>query len=353
MIVTHELASIFTIANNCVFLDAESRTQIATGDPKELLAHSNDPRVLSFLTRGKEGEPATQIMSKQFSPTAIGSFVVGSFALLLPAIVVVGSGKLFQKPVQFICFFHGDVNGLKVGAPVKFRGVQIGSVTDIKLVLSPKEGQLKQDKTGIWLPVIIEIDRTMLIGRGGTGEALTQIGMNAMIQRGMRAQLSVESFLTGLLYVDLDLHPNAPLDLALQPGGQLREIPTIPTTLESVQRQAGEALAKFQQIDFKALAVSITEAANSIKTLSSSPQLMATLNSLKDAAANMNVTITAMRGTINNINGHIDPLMASLRGTRRKLTPRSNRPGLRSSRPKRCSIRIHRWPFISIRRWNS
>ena len=55
VIVTHELASIFAIGNNCVFLDAESREQIATGDPKDLLANSHDPRVRKFLTRGKEG----------------------------------------------------------------------------------------------------------------------------------------------------------------------------------------------------------------------------------------------------------------------------------------------------------
>ena len=54
VIVTHELASIFAIGNNCVFLDADSRVQIASGDPKELLAHSEDPRVRKFLTRGKE-----------------------------------------------------------------------------------------------------------------------------------------------------------------------------------------------------------------------------------------------------------------------------------------------------------
>jgi phospholipid/cholesterol/gamma-HCH transport system ATP-binding protein len=55
VVVTHELASIFTIANNSVFLDAESRTQIATGDPHDMLAHSKDPRVRKFLTRGQEG----------------------------------------------------------------------------------------------------------------------------------------------------------------------------------------------------------------------------------------------------------------------------------------------------------
>jgi len=57
VVVTHELASIFSIGDDCVFLDPESRTMIATGSPKELLAHSTDPRVREFLTRGGDGRP--------------------------------------------------------------------------------------------------------------------------------------------------------------------------------------------------------------------------------------------------------------------------------------------------------
>jgi phospholipid/cholesterol/gamma-HCH transport system ATP-binding protein len=53
IIVTHELASIFAIGNNSVFLDPETRTMIATGDPNRLLAESEDPRVRLFLTRGE------------------------------------------------------------------------------------------------------------------------------------------------------------------------------------------------------------------------------------------------------------------------------------------------------------
>jgi len=53
VVVTHELASIFTIANNAVFLDAETRTMITTGDPKILRDESPDPRVRQFLNRGE------------------------------------------------------------------------------------------------------------------------------------------------------------------------------------------------------------------------------------------------------------------------------------------------------------
>jgi len=53
VVVTHELASIFAIGSNSVFLDPESRTMIASGDPKKLLAEDHDPRIQTFLRRGE------------------------------------------------------------------------------------------------------------------------------------------------------------------------------------------------------------------------------------------------------------------------------------------------------------
>ena len=54
VVVTHELASIFSVGNNSVFLDSETKTMIAAGNPRDLLADSNDPRVVRFLTRGEK-----------------------------------------------------------------------------------------------------------------------------------------------------------------------------------------------------------------------------------------------------------------------------------------------------------
>lgn len=54
VMVTHELASIFAVGNNAVFLDTQAKTIIACGDPKQLLKQSNDPRVVKFLTRGEK-----------------------------------------------------------------------------------------------------------------------------------------------------------------------------------------------------------------------------------------------------------------------------------------------------------
>ena len=252
-------------------------------------------------------------MAKRVSPTAIGTFVVASFAILMVVLVVVGSGKLFQKPVIFVCMFQGDLNGLKVGAPVKVRGVQIGTVAAIKLKLAPSEGVIKPEVKGLRLPVIIELDRSLLTDRGGTGEALGKAGYQDMLERGMRAQLNVESLLTGLLFVNLDLHPGSPADLVLVPGsGRYQEIPTVPTKLEAVQGQLTKALADFDKIDFQGLAASITDAANSIKNFANSPDLKNTLIALQAATKNLNQTLTSVRMAVDNANGKVGPLVAHL-----------------------------------------
>ena len=252
-------------------------------------------------------------MGKRVSPAVIGAFVVASFAILIVALVVVGSGRMFTKPIRFICMFQGNLNGLKVGAPVKVRGVQIGTVAAIELRLLPSQGQMLPSIKGLRLPVIIDVDRSQLLARGGSGEALETAGFDDLIKQGMRAQLATESLLTGLLYIDLDLHPNTPIKYVLEPGGPYREIPTIQTDLAQLQERLTEVLDKFDKIDFQALVMSITDAANSIKTLTGSPELKATLESLKGTIANLNQAVNSARDLINNANAKVGPLVTDIR----------------------------------------
>ena len=259
-------------------------------------------------------------MGKRISPAAIGMFVVGSFALVIIAIVVVGSGGLLKKPVRFVCMFQGNVNGLRIGAPVKFKGVQIGTVEQIKLVLSPSEGKLKSGITDMHLPVIIGIDREMITQRGATGMALSPGGFESMISRGLSAQLEAESLLTGLLYVDLDLRPNSQPNLSLVPGGGgLREIPTVPTTMEAIQQHATEAIAKLDTIDLNGLVNSFIQAANSIKEMTADPAIHRTLESLPRTLASLDKTLTSMRAAIENINQEVDPMSASFHKSSEEL----------------------------------
>ncbi len=252
-------------------------------------------------------------MNKRVSPAVIGAFVVASFTILVVAVIVVGSGKMFTRPVRFICMFQGNLNGLKVGAPVKVRGVQIGTVAAIELRLLPSQGRMRPGIKGLRLPVIIDVDRSQVLARGATGEALETAGFDDWIKRGMRAQLATESLLTGLLYIDLDLHPNTPIKFVLESEGPYREIPTVQTDLAQLQERLTQVLDKFEKIDFQALVVSITDAANSIKTLTGSPELKATLESLKGTIANLNQAVNSARDLINNANAKVGPLVTDIR----------------------------------------
>ena len=78
-------------------------------------------------------------MSKQANKTAIGMFVVGAVVLAVAAIIIFGSGKFFTKSEYFVAYFKGSVKGLRVGAPVMFRGVKIGDVTQIRIYSNREE----------------------------------------------------------------------------------------------------------------------------------------------------------------------------------------------------------------------
>ena len=135
VIVSHELASILSIGDDCDLPRHRRRARSARAATRsELLEHSDNQNVRRFLTRGGSrrrrtpGRSVDVSRSKRASPTLVGAFVLGALALALGGLAVFGSGKLFRRTEQFVAVFSGSVNGLSVGAPVKFRGVQVGSV---------------------------------------------------------------------------------------------------------------------------------------------------------------------------------------------------------------------------------
>src|SRR5450631_581933 len=142
-------------------------------------------------------------MNKKFNKTMIGIFVIGALVLLMVAIVVFGSGDLFKKTNKFVLYFDGSVKGLSIGAPVKFRGVSIGSVKDISLIYDSKAET-------ITLPVIVEIQQDRIQGAPSFGELG---GAQKMIALGLRGNLEVQSFLTGQLMISFDFYPDRPAKL--------------------------------------------------------------------------------------------------------------------------------------------
>jgi paraquat-inducible protein B len=258
-------------------------------------------------------------MNKKVSPTLIGAFVVGALALLVIAVVAFGSGQLFRHTKEFVLYFDGSVNGLHIGAPVKFKGVEIGAVKNILL-------QLNQDMEVNKIPVIIEVDLKKITSRGSTAAVAEQqeIFQAAIVNRGLRGQLQTESLVTGVLYVALDLFPGTPIRLVQRPNGDNKypEIPTVPTELEQAKDAVTRIIEKLNEIDFKAMINSVTKASDGVGQLANSPALKSVLQSLdqsmpqvQQAIADFRKLATTADNKVTNVSDDFHNVSVDLRQT--------------------------------------
>ena len=167
-------------------------------------------------------------MSKGASKTLIGGFVVGAIALLLVAVLIFGSGKIFSQRIKLVLFFEESVSGLSVGAPVVFRGVTIGSVVGMELWNYPQE--LK-----VLIPVYIEIDPTRFKIKGEGSRFKPLELFDRQIKRGLRAQIKMQSLVTGQLMIYADYFPDKPIRL-VKAEPRYPEIPTIPSGTEEIMK---------------------------------------------------------------------------------------------------------------------
>jgi paraquat-inducible protein B len=252
-------------------------------------------------------------VSQKISPTLIGAFVVGAVALLVIGVVAFGSGQLFRKTQEFVLYFDGSVNGLRIGGPVKIKGVEIGSVKDIRL-----ETELGSQIHKI--PVIIEIDLKKVIRRGApTEEVMNPNTIGEFVKQGLRGQLQSESLVTGVLYVGLEWFPETSLRFVQPPGGhfQYEEIPTIPTELEQAQDALARAVKKIDDIDFKRLIDSLAKTSDGVGQLVrvNSPTVKSILQSMDQAMPQLRGAISDFRRLTTTVDHNVEIASGDLHQT--------------------------------------
>jgi len=254
-------------------------------------------------------------MGKRANPTMVGAFVLGSLAIVIAVVIGLGSSHLFTRQHKFVMFFSSDVNGLSIGAPVKFRGVEVGSVTNILLSLGGLGAGGLQQSAQIRIPVIIQLDSRKLFARGAELDLDDPAQISAAIQMGLRGELKTESMLTGLAYIDLDMHPDTPVKFYLGRNSPYPEIPTVPTPLEQAQTAIVRIMAALEKVDFQALTASLTQTSNSINDLVRSHQVRETIASLNQAAVELNGTAQSIKKTSDDLNKQVGPAADDLRKT--------------------------------------
>lgn len=193
-------------------------------------------------------------MSKKASPLLIGVFVVGALILTVIGIFTFGSRDLFSDQKYFILYFPDSINGLEIGSPVKFKGVQIGEVDEIQLYLSPQNG-------ATYISTIIKIHKDLLKKRVLSSGSLLDItqekNYKALIAKGLAATVQLKSYVTGLLYIELDYFSEKKVTL-LNTDSPYWEIPTVPSGVEEVSKTASDILRGLKKIDYEEFARRVT-----------------------------------------------------------------------------------------------
>ena len=171
-------------------------------------------------------------MSKKANPTVVGSFVLVAIGLAVATFVILGNFKLQDTRFRCIAFFTGSLHGLDIGAPVTFRGVAIGRVSQIRI-------QYDGQQRNYIIPVYIDIEQTPDVERNareGWNQDNARQLLEQLIDQGLRAQLKISSLLTSKLYIDLALQPGTELRLRNK-DDNLFEIPTLPSGLEQITQK--------------------------------------------------------------------------------------------------------------------
>ncbi|MFH1717974.1 MAG: MlaD family protein [Planctomycetota bacterium] len=215
-------------------------------------------------------------MSRKANKTMIGLFVIAALVLLIIGIVVLGSETLFKQTNKFVLYFDGSVKGLSIGAPVTFRGVNIGAVKDISLIYDSKAGT-------IMLPVIVEIEQGRIEGAPSFGEFG---GDKKLIELGLRGKLEVQSFLTGQLMISFDFYPDKPAQLRAILN-QYPELPTLPTSPDIFELM--------NEMQIKEIAKNIESITKEINRLVNSSDLPRSIYELRDTLQEMRLTMRSLR----------------------------------------------------------
>ena len=230
-------------------------------------------------------------MSAKAGKAVIGAFVLGALALAVAGVVLFGSGKFFTPQKKYVMYFDGSVKGLSVGAPVVFRGVKVGSVVDIVL-------QGDMDAMTFRVPVIVEVDLSRFQITNGEPDSADY--HQALINRGLRAQLQTQSLVAGQLMVYFDFYPERPVRLLPDDTGYA-QVPTIPST-------ADELAQKLEELPLKQLVERANDMVGGLERLVNSTEI-------QDAPRQLNLTIAEARNLLRNISREVELVSADARGT--------------------------------------
>ena len=214
-------------------------------------------------------------MSKKSNPTLIGAFVVGAMVLIAAGVALFGGAKLFAERSLYVAYFDEQTNGLRVGSNVLMNGVPIGHVSEIALLVdSTSYETITRVTLEIFPDTFIQTRNGEVIGEG------MQVNLThdqLIFDAGLRANLEIESYVTGQLLVELALSPDTPATFrGADPPHP--EIPTVQSNIQELLDNVRNWVADVREnIDFAELGQRLNSIMRGLDELSNSDDLRSSL----------------------------------------------------------------------------
>lgn len=197
--------------------------------------------------------------------------------------------ETFGRRDYLLAYFDQSVRGLSRGAPVELLGIRVGQVADIRLELDSEALKFR-------VPVLLEIQPDRIAGIEKFPDDPAEY-LAKLVERGLRAQLQPGSLLTGQLYVNLDMFPDAPKAELLREGDFLL-MPTHPSLLEEVTGALVSIAAQLEALPIQQIGKSVSEAATGFSELINSEDMKRSIASLADTLQSVRALTEELRGEV-------------------------------------------------------
>jgi paraquat-inducible protein B len=254
-------------------------------------------------------------MSQKPNPTSIGLFIVIGVALGVTGLLLFSSSKLFTQTLDCIVYFNQSLNGLKEGAPVKIRGVTVGSVKRVMV-------RFNEATNDTAMPVIIELEKKLINERMGEPlVAFTGAYLESRVAHGLRASLQAESLVTGVLYVEMRINPKAAPPVFHELKKLYPEIPSEPTQIQALMDNLASLDIKSISTNINNLIVKLDDVVGNMRmgeissgvtnTLASMNRLLSSPE-ITNSLASVRTTLDQYRAVGEKINAKFDPLAESV-----------------------------------------
>src|SRR6056297_1058057 len=245
---------------------------------------------------------------KKVDPRTIGIFVIGAVVLIVGGLVFFGPGGLFTETSHYVIYFESSVKGLNVGSPVRFRGVRIGQVREISIRVRPSDLEFH-------IPVVIELDPKKITAEG-SGQGLFETLKTSvqaedpilpLIAEGLRAQLQLDSLVTGQLFINLDMVPASPVSRVDLPS----DYPQIPAISSSL----AELTKTFEDLPWQQLVDKLMQSADGVQRLFNSSHLHNAVEQFDNTTALLNELLSQMNTSIPALMGNAEETLTKSQKT--------------------------------------